>query len=597
MAMVINSNIQSLNAQRHLNNSLDAQNTATERLSSGLRINSAKDDAAGLAIANRMTSQVQGLNQAVRNANDGAALIQTAEGGLEEVTNILQRMRELSIQSANGTYDTGNRDTLNAEVDQLQQEIDRIGETTSFNGLNILDGSGEGIDLQVGENANQTIALSINKVSTDTLGSGTGADIVGEEIAGALLTALTTITATGATDSGTKINGIELDIASAGTAGLTLEDALSDINSKLDGSVIADSLVEINASSKGDGILTGAELLTVTVTNNDATTSIYQIQNTTSLDNLVDQFNEAAGGDSVKAELDSDGNLLVSGAGVASIELAVTGGAAVPATVLGTDATALHNARLTLAEGTTTQGITVDYGTSSGTYAAAVGIDARLSPGSITSGTAAVPAGDIVEGGVIINGVKLDAYDSTVEYDKGSSNTVNEANDLAAWMNLQSDETGVVASANTSSMLVLNSVDGKEISLDYAGSDATAAVTKGIIGLQETNDADSSGSNVASIDISTAEGAQKAIGILDDAIKQVSETRGDLGAISNRLDYTTRNLSNISENAASARSQIMDADFAAESANLSRAQVLQQAGNAMLAQANSRPQQVLSLLQ
>ena len=184
MAMVINSNIQSLNAQRHLNNSLDAQNTATERLSSGLRINSAKDDAAGLAIANRMTSQVQGLNQAVRNANDGAALIQTAEGGLEETTNILQRMRELSIQSANGTYDTGNRDTLNAEVKQLKQEIDRISETTSFNGLNILDGKLGDIDLQVGENANQTITLELGSSSTKKLGAGSSPDVVGAQITG-----------------------------------------------------------------------------------------------------------------------------------------------------------------------------------------------------------------------------------------------------------------------------------------------------------------------------------------------------------------------------------------------------------------------------
>ena len=133
MALVINSNISSLNAQRQLASNAESLNTAMERLTSGRRINSAADDAAGLAIANRMTSQVRGLNQAVRNANDGISLIQTAEGALVESTNILQRIRELSIQSANGTYSDGNRSTLNAEVQQLVKELDRISETTTFN--------------------------------------------------------------------------------------------------------------------------------------------------------------------------------------------------------------------------------------------------------------------------------------------------------------------------------------------------------------------------------------------------------------------------------------------------------------------------------
>src|SRR5690554_3702936 len=161
MAMVINSNIMSLNAQNQLTKSQNDLNTSMERLASGKRINSAADDAAGLAIANRMTSQVRGLDQAVRNANDGISLIQTAEGALEESTNILQRMRELSIQSANGTYSEGNRSTLNAEVKQLTAELNRISETTSFNGQKILDGSLGKTSLQVGSEANETISFQI----------------------------------------------------------------------------------------------------------------------------------------------------------------------------------------------------------------------------------------------------------------------------------------------------------------------------------------------------------------------------------------------------------------------------------------------------
>lgn len=170
MAMVINSNIMSLNAQRNLTTAQAEQNQAMERLTSGKRINSAADDAAGLSIANRMTSQVNGLNQAVRNANDGVSMIQTAEGALDESTNILQRMRELSVQSANGTYTEGNRSTLNAEVQQLKAELDRISENTTFNGLKLLDGSQEDISLQVGADAGQSIDFSISEVTSDSLG-------------------------------------------------------------------------------------------------------------------------------------------------------------------------------------------------------------------------------------------------------------------------------------------------------------------------------------------------------------------------------------------------------------------------------------------
>lgn len=589
MAMVINSNIQSLNAQRHLNNSLDAQNTATERLSSGLRINSAKDDAAGLAIANRMTSQVQGLNQAVRNANDGAALIQTAEGGLEETTNILQRMRELSIQSANGTYDTGNRNTLNAEVKQLQLEINRIGETTSFNGLNILDGSQGEVKLQVGENANQTIAFEISEISTKKLGSGGGADIIGEAGAGTLLANVQAITATVNAGDGTLINGILLKNQ---LNAVTLKEALTDINTQLAGSVIVDSMVEVSATTKGDGIISGVGRLDIAITNQDASITTIQIKDTTGMEDLVDKINEKAEG-LITAELNDDGYLMISGQSISTVALSINA-PTVLNTAVGT-ITATTQARLTIEEGTATNGITVDYQSDTTAHAAAIGVDQRLTSGVIESGTAGTLA-SLGAGDLVLNGVELKAYDNAVDYDNSTLGTAGQFTDAAAWINLQSNETGVVAAANTvTSNITLQSVSGAEISIDYK--DANAAATKGVLQFQETNDVKSAGANVSNIDITTAEGAQKAIKVLDDAISQISETRGDLGAISNRLDYTTRNLSNISENAASARSAIMDADFAAESANLSRAQVLQQAGNAMLAQANSRPQQVLSLLQ
>src|SRR5690606_19263618 len=176
----IGTNVASLNSQRQLMSSGNTLDRATERLSSGNRINSAKDDVAGMAIANRMTSQVRGLDQAIRNANDGISLIQTAEGALQESTNILQRMRELSVQSANGIYGESDRKTLQAEVKQLQSELTRIAETTTFNGQNLLDGSMGTKQLQVGAQQNQTIAVSIGSFSANSLGGSSG-DLSGAE--------------------------------------------------------------------------------------------------------------------------------------------------------------------------------------------------------------------------------------------------------------------------------------------------------------------------------------------------------------------------------------------------------------------------------
>ena len=170
MALTINTNVASLNAQRNLTSSQGDLATAMQRLSSGLRINSAKDDAAGLAISDRMTSQIRGLNQAARNANDGISMAQTAEGALQETTNILQRMRELAIQAANDTNSSSDRASLQAEVNQLQQEMTRIASSTSFNNRNVLDGTLNNAQFQVGANANETITFSIPSAQSDDLG-------------------------------------------------------------------------------------------------------------------------------------------------------------------------------------------------------------------------------------------------------------------------------------------------------------------------------------------------------------------------------------------------------------------------------------------
>ncbi len=568
MAMVINSNIQALNAQRHLNSSLVDQNKAAERLASGMRINSAADDAAGLAIANRMTSQVKGLDQAIRNANDGVSLIQTAEGGLEETTNMLQRMRELSIQSANGIYDSGNRDTLNAEVQQLKQEIDRIAETTSFNGLNILDGKLDNIDLQVGENANQTIEVSISSASTSSLG-GKSSDVVGKASTDSDLS----------TTGMTTTNNVTINnqvITAAKFIAVTDLDSLLEVFADNVSGVEVGAFAELNATTTGDGVLDSGQSVMFTTTNADRTTTSFVISNTNSLQEVADKINSESGG-KLTASLvqDVNGNDRLS-VGAENVEtLAVS---AVGATIADLGfASASANFSLTMddTDSSNGEGITVAYVAAAD--ALVLGIDERtdstLTARAVT-GIATTGSGDVV-----INGVDIDGFVGTAA----------AANAVAA-INLKSSETGVTAVANTN-VITLSSANGQPIELELT--------TLGETGLSmlSTNSAKTETGSVASIDISTAEGAQKAISILDGAIQQISAERGDLGAVSNRLGHTISNLSNVSENASAARSQIMDADFAVESGNLSRAQVLQQAGNAMLAQANARPQQVLSLLQ
>ena len=213
MASVVNTNVMSLNAQRQLGKSQATSNQAMERLSSGLRINSAKDDAAGLAISTGMQSQIKGINQGVRNANDGISMAQTAEGSMDEMTNILQRMRELSVQASNDTNSSSNRASIQKEVDQLYSELDRIAETTQFNGINLLDGSTKSTTLQIGANSGETLSFSIDAVTTKDLNlnavSGTGELNGGRANTGTAM-GTASVTMNGVTLSGTGAVGADM---------------------------------------------------------------------------------------------------------------------------------------------------------------------------------------------------------------------------------------------------------------------------------------------------------------------------------------------------------------------------------------------------
>jgi len=582
MAMVINSNIMSLTAQRNLSSSQAEQNQAMQRLSSGLRINSAKDDAAGLAISQGLTSQVRGLNQAVRNANDGISMVQTAEGALQESTNILQRMRELAVQSANGTYSSGNRDTLNAEVKQLKAEIDRIAKTTSFNGQNILDGTLGKVDLQVGAYSNETISMEIGSMSASSLGGATG-DIVGEAAAAGL----NDLTSLAAADGDLIINDQQIKAVTA----TVLQDAIDGINTDLDGfGAQVSTMVEVKASGVGDGVLReGTDTLQLQLIDNVNNTSTYTITGTQNMDELVEKINSETGG-RITATTDEAGKLVLTAENAASLVTTdSTTGDKASGIVDVTDGT--RNFSLVINDTSVDKrGVKVEVNATNVTDAEleALGINAHDDNGNLL-GVAATATGavNIKEGDLVINDVAIGEIKAGTAASDTAANAVEAINKL-------SEQTGVVAYLNTATQVALRSTTGGEIAVEY-GDKATASDVLDVTGFVERNATSGVGS-VASIDISTATGAQKAIGIIDKALEQINTTRGDLGAVNNRLDYTIKNLSNVSENAAASRSRIVDADFAAESAALARSQVLQQAGTAMLAQANQAPQQVLSLL-
>lgn len=392
MAQTINTNIASLNAQRNLNSSQSSLSTSLQRLSSGLRINSAKDDAAGLAISERMTSQIKGLSQASRNANDGISLAQTAEGAMAEIGNNLQRIRELSVQSSNATNSATDRAALQAEVSQLVAEVDRVANQTSFNGTKLLDGSFTSQVFQIGADAGQTIGVN---------------------------------------------------------------------------------------------------------------------------------------------------------------------------SILDSNANALGNAN----------------------FAAATTSTAALSSGTATA------TGSF--GGTVLNGVTIDTVNIAVGDTAATVNT-----NITNAINAKMDQTGVYASLDSTGKLSLTSIKaGKDLTLTLGTQTAGTGIAAAMTGIVAGTAVAGGAKQIDDIDISTFTGSQKAMEIIDKALTSVNSGRAELGAVQNRFSSTIANLAASSENLSASRSRILDADFAAETANLSRTQILQQAGTAMLAQANSLPQNVLSLLQ
>lgn len=485
MALTVNTNIASLNTQRNLTGSSNSLNTSLQRLSTGYRINSAKDDAAGLQISNRLTNQISGLNQATRNANDGISLAQTAEGALQQSTNILQRIRDLSIQSANGSNSDADRAALQKEVAAQQAELSRIADTTTFGGRKLLDGSFGTTSFQVGSNAYETIDVTLKNASSTSLGSyqvggGASTNSTGASAAGSTTTA--SVVGSGAGFTATNITVV--GNGETKTVAVASGDSAKDIASSFDGAISGLSASARNVVQADVNITSGAASFSLSVGSQQVS-----IVGVTSTKDLADQINSNAGKLNVSANYDAK-----------------------------TD-------KVTITSAT---GENIVFGADSGGATGTIDVASQGSDGTFGTTTNVATAGGKAIGYVQLN--------SSASY-------------------------------------------------------ALTGTSSGVFGASKATL-----STVADVDISTADGAQRAVAVIDNALAAIDSQRADLGAVQNRFTNTIDNLTNISENATSARSRIKDTDFAAETASLSKNQVLQQAGTAILAQANQLPQSVLSLL-
>ncbi|MBC7984414.1 MAG: flagellin [Candidatus Obscuribacterales bacterium] len=513
MAMVINTNVMSLNAQRNLSTSGNQLAISLQRLSSGLRINSAKDDAAGLAVSERFTSQIRGLNQAVRNANDGISLSQTAEGALTELTNNLQRIRELAVQSANSTNSASDRAALDQEVQQRLAEIDRVATQTAFNGLKVLDGTFGTALFQVGANAGETISVNLSQgVRTSQIGKT--ADYVNSS------TSYSSATATG--QQGT---GVDTSALSSGDVTIAI------------GSGSAVSVVT-SAAGSGNGQSAGSAYAKAVAINASGISGLTAIADTTI------QYNMAA---SAVAATVTDYDLTINSVAIYTSYNAATGGALTSDAIV----TAINS-------NTSATGVTASYDSANTriTLTASDGRDIAISQG---------------------NAVTANQGFGAIEGTNNSANTTTGSMAAGAGATVSNTYVGSIRLTAADAITVGGATPAR---IGYTA----ASMALGNSALNTTS-------------VTTLSNANTAITRIDAALSSVNSVRGTLGAIQNRFESTISSLRATSENLSASRSRIQDTDYAEETARLTRAQILQQAGTAILAQANAAPQSVLTLLQ
>jgi len=726
---VINTNVKALTAQGSLSNVNNKLSQAMERLSTGLRINSSKDDAAGLAITNKMTSDIRGLAVAIRNANDGLSLAQTAEGAIAQINDMLQRMRELAVQSSNGTASDISRKASQQEVDQLKQEINNIAGRTSFNGIKLLDGSAAKLQLQTGVDRGQVIDLNIEAMNTNTIGVGSrpslsavgmtgvetddsaGSDTIKQIAAGdliingvtvgasqssadnlsayfkaesglakaAAINAVSAQTGVKAVVGETYVGGVSMD--PAGGAGVTITingvDTAEITTTADSGQNRALTVSAINAISDRTGVVAfdsgdpanGVTLKAVDGRNisialsapTDAaevglaegtTTAGYSLISTNGLPINISANNNgdiSTAGLSLGTFSPTRSTVASGSRGVVTVDGLANGLAAdADADTVGeiagvlTAGTMLINGVSIAASDPSADTASYDNAGTSLKSASSISIAAAINKSTARTGVTAVVNANVVKGSdfdasqlatdigagtvtMTINGVDIAFNDATASM-----------GDMVIQINAHTGETGVVATDNGKGM-TLTAADGRNITIAIDGATDEKSIGIDVSYLDPNDIADeatsygtftlvsdkafemkagpegnafftqlglkqgvmggeANGFKIADVDISSQDGAQAALTAIDAALEAVNLSQAKLGAYQNRLDSSISNLSEVSRNMTASRSRIMDTDYATETTNLAKSQIIQQAATAMLAQANQSAQSVLSLL-
>lgn len=566
MPQVINTNVPSLTSQRNLNSSQSMLSVSLQRLSSGMRINSAKDDAAGLAISERFSAQIRGLDQARRNANDGISLSQTAEGALATSGDILQRMRELAVQAANATNSSGDRGALNAEVQQLSQELQRIAQTTEFNGLKLLDGSFSSANFQVGANANQTITAGSGNFQTNAYGNyrigglaaytenGIGDMVVGTQGNATDAFGNSVLALAGASDA-SSVQG------AAAQGDFTITSSSGSYNVFYNaGASAADIASAVNRTNSG----VRATAITEAVLGNEDAGAGGFAQNSSYTFFVANTYTDPTGGNSLDVTEYTTVSFSVGGTdGTLKVD---------DSAQLNAAATAFND--VAGKTGFTAQIVQTEDGNWGIKLTNENGKDLRIVNDSASSNPA---------------GTSLDILTSDISVLDGDTNTADQlANTLAA-----ADGAGTWAFGSGTWYTGRVIFDAEK---SFSVKTATADVFGGGTGTPATGTYAAQLQATNKVDISTYDSAIRTLAIVDSALSAINGQRARYGALQSRFENTISNLQTTSENLSASRSRIRDADFAEETAKLTRAQILQQAGIAMLSQANALPQQVLTLL-
>ncbi len=567
MSLVLNTNIDALIAQNSLTSSGSQLSTALQQLSSGLRINTAADDAAGYAIAQGMTSQINGLNQAAQNANDGVSLAQTASGAMQEIVNNLQSMRDLAVESLNASNSAADRTDLNAQFTQLMNDINSVSAQTQFNGVNLLDGSFQGATFQVGANAGQSI--TVGAISSSSASS------IGNYYTGAGAVASASVkTASGSTlyTSGLATAGV---YSATGLAGTT------DLNTAVNG-----SSVTLNVNVDGTNYQTSA----ITLTGNSAT-------DLKSIAAAINQAMSPAGG--LVATVNSGGTgIQISGTAAAGTGHIVNFSVASATSASGTSVTAGAN---------TLKDLGVDSADVVGTYYSGATAPSYTAAGTATDSIAESTSGTTGSGSYTVT-INSTAYTVTAA-GLGTSATA-DGTAIASALNSDSafSGAGYTATSTGGNITISSSKGSFVVNSDSftAGTGITGSYTQGFSSTSSTSVAGTPGTTavtpastnyLSGLSVTTVDNSNLTLISIDNALQQLATSSADLGAYQNRFQAAITGLNTDSTNLSAAKSSIVDANYAQATSDLSKAQILQQAGTAMVAQANMIPQNILTLLQ